>query len=108
MLTKENFKEKVEQAGKPAVVKYGTSHCTSCRLMDSVLDKLKRQFSDSVVFYSVDIEEEPAFAERLQADRLPYVEVWSSCGEIHSSYYGAIGLRVLTDDLTQVLEEGSC
>lgn len=59
-----------------SVVKLGASWCPPCRLIDSAIAKMSSQVHEAVRFYEVDVDAEPALAERFHLRSLPTLRFW--------------------------------
>lgn len=71
--TTANFAEVVEQAESWVVVDFWAPWCGPCRRMMPALDELAGDYAGRITFVKVNIDEEPALAERFHITSIPYV-----------------------------------
>lgn len=67
-----NF-ETVIHGGKIAVIEFYSQRCIHCRRTQKGLEDLAEELKDQVIFGKIDIEAEPALADRLDVQSVPTI-----------------------------------
>ena len=88
-LTEENF-DKVVSGAKPAFVDYWAVWCGPCRIMDPVVEKLAKKYSDKVTFGKVNVDEEINISSRYQIFSIPTFMIFRD-GQPLDAMIGAVG-----------------
>lgn len=70
-ITDENFKEKVLEGAKPALVEFSASWCTYCRRIGPAMKKIAEQYEDSLLIGEINIDEEEALTEEYKVEVIP-------------------------------------
>ena len=69
-LTTQEFKSKVIDSGRPALVDFWASWCGPCRMLSPIVDSVSEQVS-GVDFYKVNVDEEPELAREFAIMSIP-------------------------------------
>ena len=69
-ISNDRFDEKVMHADSSVLLVFGAEWCGHCRALLPVIEQLSRERSD-VAFFHVDIESQPALAERFSVMSIP-------------------------------------
>ena len=56
-IQEDRFKEEVLQADKPVLVNFHASWCGPCKALDSVLDKVDKEFNNKLIIVNIDVDE---------------------------------------------------
>jgi thioredoxin 1 len=88
-LTEENF-DKVVSGPKPVFVDYWAVWCGPCRIMDPVVDKLAKKYSDKMTFGKVNVDEEMNISSRFQVFSIPTFMIFRN-GQPMDAVIGAVG-----------------
>lgn len=76
-LTKENFDQKLEQAGdQPVMVDFFAEWCGPCKLAAPVIDELSGEYAGKAQVYKVDVDEQQEIAQRYGVMSIPTVIVF--------------------------------
>ena len=67
-LTKENF---AQETKAPALVEFWAPWCVYCRRLANVMDKLPDAYQGRITVGQVNIDDEPALAQRFSIDTIP-------------------------------------
>ena len=92
-LTEENF-DRVVSGPKPVFIDYWAVWCGPCRIMDPVVDRLARKYSDKVTFAKVNVDEEMGISSRYQVFSIPTFMVFRN-GQPMDAVIGAVGESAL-------------
>ena len=65
------FNENIENPGKPVMVEFWAPWCVYCRRIAPALKKVAEQYSDKIVIGQINIDDEPALAEREKIELVP-------------------------------------
>ena len=70
-LNKENFAALAEQSAQPVVLEFWAPWCTYCRRIAGVVAKLPEAYEGRAAVAQINIDDEPALAERFGVDTNP-------------------------------------
>ena len=87
-MDKTKFLEKVKATGKPMVVDFWAPWCAPCRKTKPILDKLAREYQDSVDFWPINSDQHQELIQELKVYGIPTVLLIQN-GEIAGRYTGA-------------------
>lgn len=88
-LTEENF-DNVVSGAKPVFVDYWAVWCGPCKIMDPVVEKLAKKYSDKVTFGKVNVDEEMNISSRYQVFSIPTFMIFRD-GQPLDAVIGAVG-----------------
>ena len=71
-ITEADFANEVEKAKGLVVIDLYATWCAPCRMLAPVLDELEVEYKD-VKFFKINIEEEPALAEKFRVESIPMI-----------------------------------
>lgn len=77
-ITKENFATEVEQSKGPALVELWAPWCTYCRRLSPVLDRLDTKLGESIQIGTINVDDEPELAEKLDASTIPTLYLYQN------------------------------
>ena len=86
-LNDSNFSELVEQAQTPVVVDFWATWCGPCRMQAPILEKLDAECGDTIKIGKVDVDEEPALAQRFGVMSIPTLIAFKN-GEVVAQRVG--------------------
>ncbi len=98
-----HFAVEVLEADRPVVVDFTAAWCPPCRMMSPILDELATE-RDDVRFVKVDVDAEPAIAQRYGVLSMPTFVVFRD-GAPAGSLIGARPKRRFEQDLAGALEQ---
>jgi thioredoxin 1 len=75
-LTATNFDEEVLRSEVPVIVDYWAPWCGPCRLLGPVIEQIAAERAASVKVGKVNVDEEPALAERAGVRGIPFVVLY--------------------------------
>ena len=94
------FEQEVLGAGGAAVVDFGAPWCPPCRAMEPVFGELAGRFDGSVRFFKMNIDDNPAVAQRYGVKGIPTFIVFDGGREVER-VVGAIGKEALARIVTK-------
>lgn len=92
VLTDNDFEEKVLKNEKPVLVDFWASWCGPCRMAEPVLGALSERYKDKVVFYKINVDENPKMTEKYQIMSIPTTILFKN-GEEISRQVGFAGME---------------
>jgi thioredoxin 1 len=87
-LTQANFDEEVLASDVPVVVDYWAPWCGPCRMLGPVIEQIASDRAGTVKVGKVNVDDEPALAERAGVRGIPYVVLYRD-GEVAAQAVGA-------------------
>jgi thioredoxin 1 len=87
-VTESSFEQEVLQSDKPVIVDFWAEWCGPCHAVSPVLDKIAEERSDELRLVKVNIDEEPALAQRYGIVSIPTIILFKS-GEPAAAAIGA-------------------
>ncbi len=93
-VTDGTFEREVLEAGKPAVVDFGAPWCPPCRAMEPIFEELAGRFDGNVRFHKLNIDDNPAVAQRYGVKGIPTFIVFDGGREVER-VVGATGKEAL-------------
>jgi thioredoxin 1 len=94
----DTFETEVLQSEKPVIVDFWAEWCGPCRAVAPVLDEIARERADDLRVVKVNIDEEPALAQRYGIMSIPTIVLFRS-GEPAAAALGAQPKRMLERSL---------
>ena len=88
-LTEENF-ERLSNSDKPMFVDFWATWCGPCRIMEPIVEKLAKKYSDRVVFGKVNVDEEMNISSRYEVFSIPTFMIFKN-GHPLDAVIGAVG-----------------
>ena len=87
-ITTDNFEQEVLHSEVPVVVDYWAAWCGPCRMLGPVIEQIASDRAGTVKVGKVNVDEEPALAERAGVRGIPYVVLYRD-GEVAGQAIGA-------------------
>ena len=76
VLSKDIFEEKILKNKELAVVDFWAPWCTYCRRIEPAYEKIGSEYEDKLLVGKVNIDDEPALAEKYQVEIIPTLMVF--------------------------------
>lgn len=99
----DEFREKVLESNRPAVVDFWAQWCAPCKLLDNVLHEVAREYEGKVAFFKVDVNESAMTASRYAVRSLPMLLFFED-GEIVDHAVGSLSREMIAEKLDRLLE----
>jgi thioredoxin 1 len=87
-VTESSFEQEVIQSDKPVIVDFWAEWCGPCHAVAPVLDKIADERGDELRLVKVNIDEEPALAQRYGVVSIPTIVLFKG-GEPAAAAVGA-------------------
>lgn len=103
-ITDETFDEKVLEAEHPMMVEFWASWCPPCKRMEPLLKKLGQEYNGTIDIAKINVDRNPASAERFNIKGVPTFIVFHD-GEIIARDFGAKSKTQLREMIERGLEK---
>lgn len=97
-VTDAGFEDDVVNAEKPVVLDFWAPWCGPCRMMEPVLKELAEEHGDAIVVGKLNVDENPATAQKYEILSIPTLLVFSG-GEVVKKLVGAMSKKRLVEEL---------
>jgi thioredoxin 1 len=101
-VTDESFAADVLENPKPVIVEYWAEWCGPCRMVGPVLAEIAEEHADKLDVVKLNIDENPATAQRYQIMAVPMMNVFSG-GEVVKQVLGAKAKSALLRDFSDFI-----
>ena len=89
-VTDQSFPAEVEQVKGLTLVDFWATWCGPCRIMEPIVEKLAKKYSDRVVFGKVNVDEEMNISSRYEVFSIPTFMIFKN-GQPLDAVIGAVG-----------------
>jgi thioredoxin 1 len=100
-VTDANFEESI-QGDKPVLVDFWAAWCGPCKMLAPVLDDLSGEVSDKLTIGKLNVDENPATAQKFGVMSIPTLLVFKN-GEVVKTLVGYQNKQQLLDKLADVI-----
>lgn len=101
--TKDTFESEVLQSSTPVLVDFYADWCGPCKMLSPILESLAPQFEGKIKIGKVNVDDEPAIAERYNVMSIPTLIAIKN-GEILWQQVGLLPANVLEEKLTSLAQ----
>jgi thioredoxin 1 len=101
-VTDQTFDTEVLKSDKPVVVDYWAEWCGPCRMVAPVLEEIAAEHADKLTVVKLNIDENPAVAQRYGILQIPTLNVFSG-GEVVKQVIGAKPKSALLRELAEFI-----
>ena len=101
-VTTASFQADVLDSARPVLVDFWAEWCGPCRMVSPILDEISVEYADKISIVKVNVDNEPALAEKYGITGIPALQVFKA-GKLVKSMVGAKPKAVLVNDLAEFL-----
>jgi thioredoxin 1 len=101
-VTDQTFDTEVLKSDKPVLVDYWAEWCGPCRMVAPVLEEIAAEHADKLTVVKLNIDENPAVAQRYGILQIPTLNVFSG-GEVVKQVIGARPKSALLRELAEFI-----
>ena len=102
-LNDDNFGEVLSDGQNPMIIMFSASWSGNAVIVQTVMEKVHKQFKETVNFYDTDIDENPAVRKFFNVNSIPTI-VFMQNGEILSVQRGLLSKKKIIQKLLEVFE----
>ncbi len=97
-LTDQNFEQEVLKSSNPVLVDFYAPWCGPCQMMHSIIDELAKETEGKFMVYKVNVDENPALAEKYGIMSIPALKIFKK-GKVIKEFNGVQSKMILKSEL---------
>jgi len=94
-----SFKD-IIKSDKPVLIDFSAEWCQPCRMMPPILKEVKNNLGDSIRILKIDVDKNPAIAQKYQIRSVPTLMVFKN-GQVLFNQPGVVPANQLTEIVKQ-------
>ncbi len=103
MICQANFDQEIIERKRAAMLVFTAEWCRPCGLQKPLVQKLAGSFGDNILIETIDVDQHPELAERLQVRTLPATLLYAD-GELVEHLHGYQAEDFLTAYLKHIMQ----
>lgn len=100
--TSADFDAAITNSDKPVLVDFWAGWCGPCRAISPIIEQLSQEYADKIIVGKVDVDAEPALAQRYRVMSIPCVIMFKD-GEPVAQSMGAVSKEELVSRFSEYL-----
>lgn len=102
-VTDDSFEELVLSSDKPVLMDFWADWCGPCHMLSPILEEIAGELADELTIAKINVDENPATAQRYGVLAMPTLSVFRD-GKVIASLVGARPKRRLLSEIGEILE----
>ena len=101
-VTDSNFESEVLKSDIPVVVDFWAAWCAPCRIQDTILEELAKEFEGKVIIAKLNVDENPATAAKYGVMSIPTLMFFKK-GSIIKQWIGVQSKETLAGEFNKIV-----
>lgn len=104
VLTDANRVELISKATRPYVIDFAATWCGPCRALAPIYHELAAEMSDTVDFYTVDVDRSKTLASLYRVHVVPTIVIFNPTNKKSKTITGLVDKATLTAEIKSIIE----